>query len=134
MDPNRIGVVGFSSGAVSALSLASRQSMMRGEKPITGVVSYYIGFSILQWAEYLEHPPTLFLHGDQDVYVKPFEIIDYCDLQREKGVICDYHIYKGVRHAFNKKSSYNVYDRAATADAWKRALAFLDLHVKRKDQ
>ena len=134
IDPDRIGLVGFSKGGEVSLWFASRLGVMDSEHQIAGVVNYYQGGYINIWTKSVRHPPTLFLHGDQDVHVKPFEIIDYCKLQRESGAVCDYHIYEDVGHAFTHKSRYNGYDRTATADAWKRALTFLDIHVKREDQ
>jgi dienelactone hydrolase len=133
VDPERIGLVGFSKGALSALWLASRLSLMQSDYQISGVVSYYIGHSIVQWIKPLRHPPTLFLHGDQDLYVEPIEIINYCQERELNNTICDYQIYK-ARHAFTHRTHYGGYDRVVTAKAWKRALAFLDLYVKRENQ
>ena len=132
VDPERIGMVGFSKGALSALWFSSRLGLMQSDYQIAGVVNYYIGHSIVPWIVPLKHPPTLFLHGDQDLYVEPIEIVNYCKERREKNVVCDYHIYEGVRHAFTHKTKYNAYDYSATKDAWEKALAFLDKHVKRE--
>lgn len=134
VDPERIGLVGFSKGAGAAFWLASRLSLMQSDYQISGVVSYYVGHSIVHWVQPLRHPPTLFLHGDQDLYVEPFEIINYCQERKKNNVVCDYHIYKGIRHAFTHQTKYNAYDSSTTKDAWKRALAFLDKHVKRESQ
>jgi len=134
VDPERIGLVGFSKGALSALWLSSRLSLMQSDYQIAGVVSYYIGHSIVPWIKQLKHPPTLFLHGDKDLYVEPIEIINYCQERKENNIVCEYQIYKGAKHAFDHQSRYKGYDGVVTADAWKRALAFLDKHVKRERQ
>ena len=134
VDPERIGLVGFSKGAGAAFWLASRLSLMKSEYQISGVVSHYIGFSIVHWINSLKHPPTLFLHGDQDLYVEPIEIINYCQERKKDSVVCDYHIYKGAKHAFTHPTVYKSYDKVAATDAWNRALAFLDKHVKRESQ
>ena len=134
VDPARIGLVGFSKGGEVALWFASRLGNMDNEHQIAGVVNYYQGSFINPWIKSIKHPPRLFLHGEKDEYVEPIEIINYCELQRESGSICDYHFYKGIRHAFDHKSKYNAYDFSTTKDARKRALAFLDQHVKLESQ
>ena len=50
-------------------------------------------------------------------------------LLRDDG---EFHIYKGVTHAFTHSSSWGSYDGTATANAFKRALRFLDTHLKGK--
>jgi dienelactone hydrolase len=134
IDPSRIGLVGFSKGGEVALWFASRLGNMNNEHQIAGVVNYYQGSFINPWIQSINHPPTLFLHGDKDEHVEPIEIVNYCELQRKSGSTCDYHFYKGIRHAFTHNSRYNAYDISTTRDAWKRALAFLDKHVKRESQ
>ena len=134
VDPARIGLVGFSKGGEVALWFASRLGNMDNEHQIAGVVNYYQGGFINPWIKSIKHPPTLFLHGDKDEYVEPIEIVNYCKIQREGGAICDYHFYRGIRHAFTHQTKYNAYDSSTTKDAWKRALAFLDKHVKRESQ
>jgi dienelactone hydrolase len=134
VDPERIGLVGFSKGALSVLWLASRLSLMQSDYQISGVVSYYIGHSIVHWIKPLKHPPTLFLHGDQDLYVEPIEIINYCQERKENNVVCEYEIYEGAKHAFTHQTKYRGYDKIVAAAAWNRALAFLDMYVKRESQ
>ena len=134
VDPDKIGLVGFSRGGRAALWFASRLSLMDSEHQISGVVNYYIGNAIVPWVKGTKHPPILFLHGEEDETVQPIEITNYCEIQRENGTICDYHIYKGIGHAFTHQTKYNTYDSSTTKDAWKRALAFLDKHVKRESQ
>ncbi|MDA9982931.1 dienelactone hydrolase family protein [Gammaproteobacteria bacterium] len=130
VDPERIGLVGFSMGAREALDLASRLAISGSDRQISGVVSYYIGNMIVPWIEPLNHPPILFLHGDQDQEVQPIEIINYCKVQKERGTVCDAHVYEGVKHAFDKQSKYGGWDVRATKDAWERTLSFLDKYVK----
>jgi len=134
VDPKRIGLVGFSKGALEAFWLSSRLSIMESDYQISGVVSYYIGHSIVAWSKWAKHPPTLFLHGDQDLYVEPIEIINYCQERKKNNVVCEYQIYKGAKHAFTHQTKYKSYNRVAATAAWNRALAFLDKHVKRESQ
>ena len=130
VDPQKIGLVGFSMGARQALYFASRFNAVESNQQIAGIVSYYIGSDIVTWIKSAEHPPILFLHGDQDVKVQPREIINYCKVQKESNTVCDYHIYKGAKHAFDRRSTYGSKNSTVTSDAWKRAVDFLDIHVK----
>ena len=134
VDPDKIGLVGFSRGGRAALWFASRLSLMDSEHQISGVVSYYIGNSIVPWIKGTKHPPILFLHGEEDQMVQPIEITNYCEIQRENGTICDYYIYEGVRHAFDHKSSYGGDNSFAADDARKRAMMFLNEYVKRNKE
>ena len=130
IDASRIGVVGFSRGARGALWFASKLEIMDKQHKAKGIVLYYIGNAIVPWINPLDHPPTLFLHGDQDGIVEPIEIENYCNLQRQNGHICEYKIYKDVTHSFTHYSSYGRYDKNATEDAWNRMIGFFDKHVK----
>lgn len=132
VDPKRIGAVGFSRGARMALALASHVPIMSSDDRLSGIVCYYLGNTIVNWPKSLEHPPVLFLHGDRDVELSPSIILNYCKTQKQRGAICKAHIYKGVYHAFDRDSIYGHEDSRASADAWKRTLAFLDKDVKGK--
>ena len=129
VDPNRVGLVGFSRGGRVGLAFASHVAIMSSDQRISGIVNYYIGGSYIgSWPESVEHPPVLFLHGDRDEHMHPREILHYCNIQKQRGAVCEAHIYKGVYHAFDRV--YATWDGRASADAWKRAVAFLDKYVK----
>ena len=130
VDPSRVGLVGFSMGGRMALDFASDVPTMSPGHRISGIVNYYIGNHIPPWPESVEHPPVLFLHGDRDQELHPNFIRIYCKIQKQRGAVCEAHIYKGVYHAFDRQSPYGGWDGRARADAWKRAVAFLDKYVK----
>jgi len=131
VDPNRVGLIGFSQGARAALNFGSRLSIMRSEFQISAIVSFYVGNALVPWIQSIKHPPVLFLHGDQDRELQPAEITNYCKIQRESGTICEYHIYEGAKHAFDRQSVYGGKNIKVTKDARQRALTFLDKYVKR---
>ncbi len=130
VDPNRVGLVGFSMGGRMALDFSSDVPTMSPGHRISGIVNYYIGNHIPPWPESVEHPPVLFLHGDRDQELHPNFILNYCKIRKQRGAVCEAHIYKGVYHAFDRQSVYGGWDGRARADAWKRAVAFLDKYVK----
>jgi carboxymethylenebutenolidase len=126
VDPERIGMVGFSLGPRKALEF----SYSYPKKQIRGIVSYYVGRLYLEPAGLPGYPPILFLHGEKDQESDPEEIRLFCVAQKKMQQVCEFHIYQGVRHAFDHQSKYDGYDHSATADAFKRSVVFLDKYVK----
>jgi len=127
VDPDRIGMVGFSRGSNRALIFAQYYP----DRKIRGIVSYFVGCWRCGYPAYgiANFPPILFLHGDLD-RIQPFRLEKYCSFQRPAGNICEVHIYKGVYHNF-LKGDFNAF---AEADAFKRAVAFFEKHVKGKSK
>lgn len=131
VDSNRIGMVGFSRGSNRALIFAATYP----ERKIRGIVNYYAGcFGCGNIYTTAKFPANLFLHGQLDGRTSPESIKIYCEGLRLRGSDCEVHIYKGVAHAFDSYSPRYVYDSFTTADAFKRAVAFLDKHVKSKSK
>ena len=127
--PNKIGVVGFSKGATQGLDFATYSHNFT-KRRVQAHVSYYSGPGSGNIDE--KHPPILFLHGDKDMRTSPGNIRNFCKAQKDYGTPCEFHIYKGVTHSFTHSSKWGSYDAAATADAFKRTLRFLDRHLKEK--
>lgn len=125
IDPDRIGMVGFSLGPRKALEFARDSN-----RPIQGIVSYYVGRLYLVSPGLQEYPPILFLHGELDQETAPEMILSFCAEQERLQKVCEFHIYKGVRHAFTHESHYNGYSPQTAADAFKRTVTFLDKYVK----
>lgn len=129
IDPQRIGIVGFSRGAFEAISFAQHQHDF-ADRRVKAIVSLYIGPFIPTGPD-TDHPATLFLHGDQDVHVSTQELHGYCDSKSKAGIVCQVHIYPGVRHAFDKvEPVYKGYNAVAGSDSWRRAIAFLDEYLR----
>lgn len=128
VDPARVGVVGFSMGAYQAMAFTNRLQMLSDNR-VGAIVSYYIGPNVGRGPKN-NHPPILFLHGDRDQHTSPESIRRYCDRQRAKGTICEAHIYRGVRHAFDKRTTvYRGYDASVAANAYERTVAFFNQHL-----
>lgn len=127
VDPNRIGIVGFSRGGAKALSFPERYPQRR----LRGIVAYYPGpiryFSFGR----TENPPILILQGDLDEEAGSGWIKGYCSAQREVGRLCEFKIYPGVYHGFvGHYRRYGGHDPSAAADAFERTVNFLNKHVK----
>ena len=129
VDPERIGMVGISLGPRKALEFAGYSN-----RPIRGIVSYYVGRLYLVRPGLHEYPPLLFLHGELDQETDPEMVRSFCAEQERIQKVCEFHIYKGVRHAFTHQSRYGGYDAHTTADAFKRAVTFLDKYVKNRSE
>lgn len=128
VNPEKIGIVGFSKGAKIGLEQITWEARF-GHRKYAAIVSYYIGPNLPMTSEYL--PPVLFLHGDLDVYVSESAIDSFCKSQKNRNRQCESVIYKNVKHAFPRMySKYNGYDASATKDAEAQTLKFFNQYLK----
>lgn len=129
VDPNRIGLVGFSRGAHIAIGTASLANRFENRK-YNAIVSFYIGPFIPSNSESL--PSILFLHGDQDVYVKGDRIEQFCDIQKRiYKKTCEFKIFSDTKHSFDKsQSKYQGYDVRVTKESYNRSADFLIRNLK----
>jgi len=125
VDPGRIGIVGFSRGALQGAQTAIEWDK---DRPIRAVVSYYMGRGVVDQKP--ELPPILFLHGDKDIETVAGQVVWACDKLKKMGNVCEAKIYKDTRHAFTHESRYDGYDGRVSADAYKRTVAFLNKHLR----
>lgn len=114
---SKIGVIGFSLGAMFAVWIAHDQPAQ-----VTSVVLFYgVGWAnqTNTQASYLGH----FAEND------PYEEEEYQILFKEKleeyGRPYTFHTYPGAGHWFFEPSRPDAYDQAAAEQAWKRTLSFL---------
>lgn len=122
----RIGVVGFSRGAFTGINQIAAWDDRR---PVSAIVSYYIGPSLDIPNQNL--PPILFVHGDEDNNVDYKKILQFCDLQKMRGHICQVEIYEHGRHAFDHpQARLGGYSENISNMANKRAFEFLDTYLK----
>lgn len=126
VDSRRIAMVGFSKGARLGLDfIYYNEDPLH---PIRAFVSYYVG-NTLNAAPAPKLPPVLFLHGGADPGVDASMITTFCEIQMGLGGVCEAKIYEAVLHAFIRTNS-NHYNGPATADAFKRTVAFLNKYVR----
>lgn len=125
---NRIGLVGFSLGAKVAMERTTFYHSF-DKRDIYAIVSYYIGPQ-MGFANDTA-PPTLFLQGELDVYVKPTLITNHCAFQSKAGIVCEVIDYKGVKHAFDQtRTKYDGYDKTTEDDAFQKTLMFLGKYLR----
>jgi dienelactone hydrolase len=127
VDPNRIGVIGYSFGGFFATYLASSAE----ENGLGAAVIYYGVYRVPELMKNLR-VPILAFQGDADSY-KTFvdQALAMQRIARDNHRQFDLVIYRNVEHGFDFDSS-PVYNAAAAVDAWHKTIAFLDKHVKRR--
>ncbi len=115
VDARRIGLLGFSLGSYLSLSLAGL------DRRVSAVVEYFGGLPEFFSRNLKRFPPTLILHGEDDRVVSVAEARKIEHLFTERKFPFEIRLYPGQGHRFTG---------ADEADAYARALAFLDKHVK----
>jgi dienelactone hydrolase len=122
----KIGMVGFSRGAVMGISHANLlQSSM--DRKIDAIVSFYIGPSTPYNDK--SQPPILFLQGELDNYISPKQLIDYCKEMDPTGKRCKVKEFVGVGHAFDQtktKPTYSGYNSNATDESYELTIKWLN--------
>ena len=117
VDPERIGLVGYSLGGYLSLSLASQNPKIDAVVSIVGGIPEY-------FAERARHmPPTLILHGANDTRVPVKEAYRVEELLKQLNAPYELKIYKGQGHFFHG---------SAQIDALMRTFSFLQKHLHRK--
>jgi len=138
----KVGVIGYSMGAVAALNLAGDGGnlyIFKLETPrdvyqninISAAVAYYPSCK----PEHVKAKiPTLILVGDSDDWTPPF----FCDYLANENPNIDLKIYPSVHHGFDtpglnyiNRYGYTIkYDANAAQDAEKRTKEFFEKQLK----
>jgi carboxymethylenebutenolidase len=114
VDPDRIGLLGFSLGAYLALSAAAIDSR------IQAVVEFFGGMPKEMRLFTLRLCPVLILHGEQDKTVPVEEAYHLQQILERKQIDYEMKIYPGVGHGFSSE---------VWRDAGLRTLAFFKKHL-----
>ena len=125
VDPNRIGIIGYSLGGAFAMHLASSTE----ENGIHAVVIYY---GIYRFPDIIKNlrVPVLAFQGDADVFQE--FISNAYEMQRvaqENHKRFDVVLYKSAKHGFDFKPSA-AFNAPAAFDAWRKMIAFLNQNLK----
>jgi carboxymethylenebutenolidase len=119
VDPERIGLLGFSLGAYLALSVSAIDSRVQA------VVEYFGGMPKEMKLFTRRLCPVLILHGDQDKTVPVEEAYRLRQILDQKQIAYELKIYPGVGHGFTGE---------VWRDAGLRALAFLRKHLASRNR
>ena len=114
VDPERIGLLGFSLGAYLALSAAAIDPRVKI------VVDYFGGFPKEMKLFMRRFCPVLILHGEQDATVPVAEAYHLQQMLEKKQIPYEMKIYPGVGHGFSGE---------IWQDSGLRTLAFLNQHL-----
>jgi len=119
VDPERLGLLGFSLGAYLALSAAAIDSR------IQAVVEFFGGMPKEMKLFTRRLCPVLILHGEQDKTVPVEEAYHLQRILEQKQIAYEMQIYPGVGHGFSGET---------WRDAGLRTLAFLSKHLAAASQ
>jgi dienelactone hydrolase len=114
VEPERIGVLGFSLGAYLALSASAIDSRVQAVVEFFGGMPKEMRFFTRRLC------PVLILHGEEDKIVPVEEAYHLQQMLEKKQIAYEIQIYPGVGHGFSGE---------IWRDAGLRTLAFLEKHL-----
>jgi dienelactone hydrolase len=125
VDPAEVAVIGYCFGGTAALELA------RSGAPVAGAVSFHGGLDSPTPADARKiKGKVLALHGADDPYVKPDEVIAFGEEMSEAGVDWQLIAYGGAVHAFTNPAAGNdpskgaAYHESANRRSWQAMQMF----------
>lgn len=133
VDQNRIGILGHCWGGRVAWLGACHNSQYKA------CIVFYGGRVKIAFADGGTPPiqlanrmtcPVLGIFGNEDQGPSPADVNDYEAALKDAGVSYAFHRYDGAGHGFQDFNDKNRYRQAQSDDAWQKALAFLDRHLK----
>ena len=108
IDPNRIGVMGYSSGGfASLLSIDEkvRKNMVSGDLKFAAHVNVYAASILVFKDNQPTDAPMLFLMGEKDDACPQEKVLEIADKIRTAGGDVTIQIYPGAHHSFDSSSS-----------------------------
>ena len=154
VDPQRIGLMGFSWGAMVGLlgSSASRADVLSDGKRFGAVVSFYPAcwfpaFRNFREVEFLRPDtdrPLMVLMGEDDNETPPADCLPRLKALADKGVPVEWHLYPKATHCWDCSSLHNFtkkdwrgttisyqHSKQITKDSADRAFDFLERRMSR---
>lgn len=124
-------ILGFCMGGTVALATATRAPLAAAVSFYGGAVStpYWTGIEPLVELAPDLRGPWLGLYGEQDALITPAEISALRAAAAKAASPTELISYPDAGHAFHSDDRPAIYRPEAAADAWTRALAFLDRYA-----
>ena len=133
VDQDRIGILGHCWGGRVAWLGACNQSAYKA------CIVFYGGRVKIAFADGGTPPieladritcPVLGIFGNEDQGPSPDDVNDYEAALKGAGVSYAFHRYGGAGHGFQDFHDSSRYRKEQSEDAWEKAIAFLDTHLK----
>lgn len=111
LDPQRIGVMGFSRGGIVALETALnpfRLGIIDGELRFAAHIAFYPGCGLRYWRtpSPLTGAPIMMALAEKDDYVPARACIAYADVMKQAGQDVELHVYADAYHDFDNTVPY----------------------------
>lgn len=126
VDPNKIIAIGYCFGGMCVLDLA------RSGVDVKGVISFHgLLDSINPPLKQSMTSKVLVLHGYEDIFVSPVQMIAFADEMSKANVDWQIHTYGGVQHNFTNPSHEDPklglkFDPNANQRSWNAAMNFIE--------
>jgi len=120
----KVGTVGFCAGGALSLFAAAHNP-----EKVGACVIFYGGHPSLIIDLKKLAAPVLGLYAGNDDFATPESVRKLEADLKALGKSAELHIYPGVGHAFFNDTRPEVYNREASADAWRRTVEFLNRNL-----
>jgi len=114
----RVGVIGFCMGGALSLFAACRNP------EVGACVVFYGGHPNVKPDLKSLKAPVLGIYAGKDGFVTPQVVADLDREMTKLGKRHEFHTYPNAQHAFFNEKRPEVYDAAASSDAWTKTVAF----------
>ena len=126
--PDRVGVQGWSNGAMTVLATMSDHAPGKLESGFAAALAEYPGCGMdATKGEYRSYAPMLILLAEDDEEVNPKICQKFAERAKAEGDPLEWHVYPGASHNYDDpgpKTQSVPANRAATEDTFRRAEAF----------
>ena len=137
VDPNRIGLQGWSNGASAAIATVSARApgIISGIEGFRAALAFYPACGLkgqFDESPFRPYAPTLVFHGTADEEVSYKRCVALVERSREAGGKVAIRVYPGATHSFDSPSRKRQRvdaNSGATDDAVERSLRFFARHL-----
>jgi dienelactone hydrolase len=144
VDANRIGVVGFSYGAMAALRLSSKSYLAKQKfpQPFRAAVAFYPFCTVANYGSRFQEiqdnfyrdiaTPLHLLLGGADTEAPAHLCTGHADGLKREGQPVSYTLFPGATHAFDQNflpKGYH-YDQDAVEQSWRELRDFYAVHLR----